>query len=79
MFILWTDHGSLTWLKNFKEPEGQMTRWLERLQEFDFTIVHQREKKHMNANSLSQLSGHQCGHEKLRIMVRSHCSQRFTI
>ena len=55
MFILRTDHGSLTWLKNFKEPEGQMARWLERLQEFDFTIVHRRGKKYTNADSLSRL------------------------
>ena len=55
MFILWTDYGSLTWLKNFKELEGQMARWLERLQEFDFTIVLRRGKKHKNADSLSRL------------------------
>ena len=63
MFILWTDYGSLTWLKNFKEPEGQMARWLERLQEFDFTIVHRRGNKHTNADSLSRLRCRQCGHE----------------
>ena len=28
-FILQTDHGSLVWLLNFKEPEGQLARWLE--------------------------------------------------
>ncbi|KAL5466930.1 hypothetical protein EMCRGX_G031093 [Ephydatia muelleri] len=26
-FILRTDHGSLVWLRNFKEPEGQLARW----------------------------------------------------
>ncbi len=35
-FLLRTNHGSLTWLTNFKEPEGQLARWLERLQEFTF-------------------------------------------
>ena len=45
-FTLLTDHGSLTWLTNFKEPQGQMARWLERLQEFEFNIVHRQEKKH---------------------------------
>ena len=27
------DHSSLTWFWKFKEPEGQLARWLERLQE----------------------------------------------
>ncbi|XP_003370753.1 retrovirus-related Pol polyprotein from transposon 412 [Trichinella spiralis] len=26
-FTVRTDHGSLTWLRNFKEPEGQVARW----------------------------------------------------
>ena len=34
-FTLRTDHGALTWLWNFRNPEGQLARWLERLQEFD--------------------------------------------
>ena len=32
-FLLRTDHGSLTWLQHFKEPEGQLAWWLEKLQE----------------------------------------------
>ena len=30
-FVLRTDHGSLTWLPNFKQPKGQMARWIEKL------------------------------------------------
>ena len=60
-FPLRTDRGSLTWLKNFKEPEGQLARWLERLQEFDFTICHRRGRKHTNADALSRLPCQQCG------------------
>ena len=30
-FILRTDHSSLTWLSNFRNPEGQLARWLEAL------------------------------------------------
>ena len=54
-FTLRTDHGSLQWLYNFKEPEGQLARWLEQLQEYDFTIVHRQGKKHVNADALSRL------------------------
>ena len=50
-FTLRTDHGSLTWLRNFKEPDGQLARWLERLQELDFEIVHRRGSTHTNADS----------------------------
>ncbi|KAJ8333758.1 hypothetical protein SKAU_G00410770 [Synaphobranchus kaupii] len=39
-FRLRTDHASLTWLLNFKNPEGQVARWLEQLQGYDFEIRH---------------------------------------
>ena len=39
-FTLRTDHGSLVWVRNFKEPEGQLARWLERLEEYDFSVIH---------------------------------------
>ena len=32
-FTIRTDHSALTWLQNFKQPEGQLARWLEQLQE----------------------------------------------
>ena len=59
-FLLRTDHGSLTWLRNFKDPEGQLARWLEILQQFDFEIVHRRGRKHTNADALSRLPCRQC-------------------
>ena len=60
-FTLRTDHGSLTWLRNFKEPEGQLARWLEQLQELDFEIIHRPGRAHQNADSLSRLPCRQCG------------------
>ena len=62
-FLLRTDHGSLTWLRNFREPEGQLARWLERLQELDFEIVHRGGKRHTNADALSRLPCRQCGRD----------------
>jgi len=35
-----TDHGSLTWIQKFKQPEGQIAFWLQKLQEYQFTVVH---------------------------------------
>ena len=31
---LCTENGSLAWLTNFKEPQGQLAHWLQQLQEF---------------------------------------------
>ena len=30
-FLARTDHNALHWLRNFKNPKGQVARWLERL------------------------------------------------
>ena len=60
-FTLRTDHGSLSWLQSFKEPEGQLAQWLEKLQEFHFRIVHRPGKKHTNADAMSRRPCDQCG------------------
>ena len=60
-FTLRTDHGSLVWIQNFKEPEGQVARWLERLAEYNFKVVHRRGTKHNNADALSRHPCKQCG------------------
>ena len=53
-FLLRTDHASLKWLLNFRNPEGQVARWLQKLQEYDFEIEHRPGVKHRNADSLSR-------------------------
>lgn len=53
-FLVRTDHASLTWLLNFKNPEGQVARWLEALQEYDFEIQHRPGRLHANADALSR-------------------------
>ena len=58
-FILRTDHGSLLWLHNFKEPEGQLAKWLEKLEEFQFEVVHRKGKAHCNADALSRMFSQQ--------------------
>lgn len=54
-FTVRTDHGSLRWLLNFKDAEGQMARWLETLGMFDFVIEHRAGTKHSNADALSRM------------------------
>ncbi|GFW87604.1 hypothetical protein TNCV_4485691 [Trichonephila clavipes] len=53
-FLLLTDHASLTWLQNFKNPEGQIARWIQRLHEYDVEIRHRKESAHGNADAFSR-------------------------
>ncbi|GFQ97026.1 retrovirus-related Pol polyprotein from transposon 412 [Trichonephila clavata] len=45
-FLLRTDHASLTWLLNFKNTEGQIARWIQKLEEYDFEIKHRKGSLH---------------------------------
>ena len=53
-FLVRTDHGALQWLLNFKNPEGQLARWLEQLGTYDFDIQHRPGRQHGNADALSR-------------------------
>ncbi len=53
-FVVRTDHASLKWLFNFRRPEGQIARWLQKLQEYDFEIVHRTGRSHVNADAWSR-------------------------
>lgn len=43
------------------DHEGQLARWLEELQEFDFEILHRLGRRHGNADALYRIPCHQCG------------------
>ena len=62
-FQLRTDHNALIWLHSFKQPEGQVARWLEKLSEFQYRIEHRPGKLHGNADGLSRRPCKQCGWE----------------
>lgn len=37
-FVIRSDHNSLTWLLRFKDPQGQLARWIEELSQFDMEV-----------------------------------------
>jgi hypothetical protein len=39
---------------NLKNLEGQTTRWIQRVQEYNFTSEYRQGRKHNNADALSQ-------------------------
>ena len=60
-FTVRSDHGALRWLLNFKDPEGQIARWIQVLGEYDFRIIHRAGRSHGNADGMSRLPCRQCG------------------
>ena len=69
-FTLRTDHASLKWVKSFKEPEGQVARWLEVLETYDFELIHRPGIKHGNADALSRGPCSQCGGDHASEKIR---------
>lgn len=53
-FTVITDHYSLVWLQNLKDPTGRLARWAVRLQQYDFKIVHRKGKEHIVPDTLSR-------------------------
>uniref|UniRef100_A0A1Y1NGJ5 RNA-directed DNA polymerase n=1 Tax=Photinus pyralis TaxID=7054 RepID=A0A1Y1NGJ5_PHOPY len=53
-FTVITDHHSLVWLNNLKDPQGRLGRWVLRLQQFDYDIVHRKGLDHVVPDFLSR-------------------------
>ena len=65
-FKVRTDHGSLRWLLNFKNPEGQLARLIEVLSIYDMEIQHRPGTQHKNADALSRHSCGQCRGKEMK-------------
>jgi len=60
-FLVRTDHAALQWLRRTPQPIGQQGRWLEILEEFQFTVQHRAGRLHTNADAMSRIPCRQCG------------------
>ena len=61
-FDIHTDHASLTWIKNFKDADGMLSRWLTVLDTYDFTILHKKGSQMQHVDALSRIPPRKCKH-----------------
>jgi len=54
-FKVITDHSSLRWLHNLKNPTGRLARWALELLEYDYTIEHRKGALHYVPDALSRI------------------------
>ena len=60
-FTIRTDHSALRWLlKTLKNPEGQVSRWIEVLSAYNFSIEQRAGKLHGNCDGLSRIPCNVC-------------------
>lgn len=58
-FTVITDHSALQWLHNLKNPSGKLARWIIRLSQYNFNIVHRKGKFNVVPDCLSRASYHE--------------------
>ena len=69
-FIVRSDHSSLQWIMNFKNPNHQLARWLEETSQYVFEIHYRAGKKHINADALSRLPSNECPYYRSYIQLK---------
>ena len=59
-FVVITDHSSLLWLHNLKDPTGRLARWAMELQNYNMTIIHRKGALHKVPDALSRAFEDEC-------------------
>lgn len=54
VFTVQTDHHSLLWLMNMKDPTGRLARWAVKLSQYSFNIIHRQGKQNVVPDALSR-------------------------
>jgi hypothetical protein len=68
-FVIETDHKNLTYWKSPRKLTGRTVRWHEKLQDYNFRIIHIQGKNNTPADTLSRLNEDDCQQEERKITL----------
>jgi len=74
-FTVVTDHRTLVWIFNVKDPTSRLLRWRLKLEEYEYDIVYKRRSSNTNADVLSRIHVAETvptEQEKLKIFQEMH-------
>ncbi|MCG7877685.1 MAG: RNase H-like domain-containing protein [Candidatus Thiodiazotropha endolucinida] len=63
--LLRTDNSAVSWLRQLKNPTGQVARWIQEVETYNLTIQHRAGLKHSNADALSRRPCKVCKHQEM--------------
>ena len=78
-FTCTVDHHSLLWLTNLKNPTDTLAGWLERLAEYQFSVIHHPGRLHSNADELSGLQQNNNHQDKNAEPIQNKLHQQITV
>ena len=52
--IVYSDHKALNWLRNMKHPSGKLARWILKLEQYDYEIIHRPGSLMAHVDALSR-------------------------
>ena len=51
---MYSDHRALHWLQKIKEPTGTLARWILRVEEYTYEVIHKQGKLIAHVDTLSR-------------------------
>lgn len=58
-FLVVSDHAPLQWLHSLKNPSGKLARWITKLGQFNFEVIHRKGKHNVVPDCLSRAPYHE--------------------
>lgn len=70
-FTVITDHSSLRWLNNLRNPTGRLARWALELTQYDYTVLHRKGAFYHVPDALSRIPEALTDEKNLRMMTET--------